>query len=329
MVNQARRQNDFGASLCAMTPQASLADGVHASLVPFCREQQLMKIAEKLVSGVPSFSFEFFPPKDEDGMLRLFETIQELRDYNPSYVSVTYGAGGSTRRLTVDLVKRIKGEIGLETMAHLTCVGASREQIGEVLDELSAGGVENVLALRGDPPKGETAFVATDGGFRYASELVAFVKSGYPFCVAAACYPEGHPEAPGFDADLNHLKQKVDAGVDVLVTQLFFDNRDYFRFVQSARDAGISIPILAGIMPITNYSQVKRFTAMCGATIPPELRKALDATDGEPDQVSALGVAHATEQCRGLIAGGAPGIHFYTLNRSNATRKVLEALQGS
>src|SRR5690606_33718666 len=223
--------------------------------------QARMKIIDKLGSG-PAFSFEFFPPKGPEGMEQLFETVARLRTYDPAYVSVTYGAGGSTRRLTVELVQRIKREAGLETMAHLTCVGAHRDEIAGVLNELTRGGIENVIALRGDPPRGQTSFVTPEGGFSHASELIAFIREKYDFCIAAACYPEKHPEAPSFEADLQHTLEKVRAGADLLITQLFFDPRDYFRFVERARAIGITVPIVPGVMPITNVSQVKRFTAM-------------------------------------------------------------------
>jgi methylenetetrahydrofolate reductase (NADPH) len=285
-----------------------------------------MKIVERLRQA-PAFSFEFFPPKDAEGVERLFETIAELRPYEPGYVSVTYGAGGSTRRLTVDLVRRIKQSVGIEAMAHLTCVGATRDELGDVLRELAASRIENVIALRGDPPKGETRFVPTPGGFANAAELVRYIREGFDFCVAAACYPERHPEAPDADIDLRHLKAKVDAGADFLITQLFFDNADYFGFVARARAAGILVPIVPGIMPITNLSQIKRFTALCGSCIPAPLLARLEAAGTDPEAVRAIGVEHATEQCRGLLAGGAPGIHFYTLNRSLATRHVLEQLR--
>lgn len=286
-----------------------------------------MRIIDKLRPGKPAFSFEFFPPKDEEGVERLFNTVLELKAYNPTYVSVTYGAGGSTRRLTVELVKRIKRDVGLETMAHLTCVGATRSDVTQVLDELRDGGIDNVLPLRGDPPKGTERFEKTAGGFGYASELVAFIRANYDFCLAGACYPETHPEAPSADQDLANLKRKVDAGLDFLITQLFFDNDDYFRFVERARSLGIQVPIIAGIMPITNVNQVKRFTTMCGSKIPPRLLQRLEASQNDPDAVRALGVEHATEQCRGLLDQGAPGIHFYTLNRSPATVQILRALR--
>ncbi|MEP7050686.1 MAG: methylenetetrahydrofolate reductase [NAD(P)H] [Pseudomonadota bacterium] len=286
-----------------------------------------MKITATLAAKTPAFSFEFFPPKDEAGVDRLFETIARLQPYDPAYVSVTYGAGGSTRRLTVDLVTRIKREVGLEAMAHLTCAGATRSELESVLEQLKEGGIDNVLALRGDPPKGETSFVKADGGFGYASELTEFIRSSYDFCLAGACYPEAHPEAPSAEVDLQNLKRKVDAGVQVLVTQLFFDSKDYFSFVARARAAGITVPIIAGIMPITNVSQIKRFTAMCGASIQGPLLARLDAAGSDPVAVQAVGVEHATAQCRELLAGGAPGIHFYTLNRSPATVEVLDRLR--
>lgn len=286
-----------------------------------------MKIIDKLQSQSPAFSFEFFPPKNEEGVERLFGTISELRAYEPTYVSVTYGAGGSTRRLTVDLVKRIKNEVGLEAMAHLTCVGATQHETQAVLELLQGGGIDNVLPLRGDPPRGHSTFQRTEGGFGYAAELVEFIRARYGFCLAGACYPETHPEASSAEADLTHLKTKVDAGVDFLITQLFFDNDDYFRFVERARKAGIDLPIVAGIMPITNFGQIKRFTKMCGSKIPPALLARLEASGDDADQVKRIGVEHATEQCRGLLSGGAPGIHFYTLNRSPATVEILRALR--
>ena len=285
-----------------------------------------MKIIDKLQAHGPSFSFEFFPPKDEEGQARLLQTVSDLSGYEPTYVSVTYGAGGSTRRLTLDLVCRIKQEAGIETMAHLTCVGAPRAEIAELLDLLQESGIENVLPLRGDPPRGSEHFQAVPGGFAYASELVAFIRSRYDFCLAGACYPEKHPEAADAAADLYHLVHKVRAGVDFLITQLFFDNRDYFDFVARAREAGVAHKIIPGIMPITNLSQLKRFTAMIGARIPEELLRRLEAAKSDAE-VRAIGVDHAISQCRALLENGAPGIHFYTLNRSTATVQVLKALR--
>jgi len=287
-----------------------------------------MRISDILRTGRRSVSFEFFPPKDDAGFTTLFETIETLKPLDPSYVSVTYGAGGSTRRKTVDLVKRIKHEIGMESMAHLTCVGADREEIGFVLDDLATGGVENVLPLRGDAPRGESEFVPTPGGFRYASELVAFIRERHSFCLGAACYPEKHPEAPNASSDLDNLKRKVDAGVDFLITQLFFNNDDYIRFRERAVSSGIRVPILAGIMPILNVKQVKRFTQMCGARLPDELRQKIEAVEDDPEAVRQVGVYHATRQCEDLLQAGVPGIHFYTLNRSTATRAIYQSIKG-
>ena len=286
-----------------------------------------MRIVDKLGGGSPAISFEFFPPKDQEGVDRLFQTVADLAPFAPAYVSVTYGAGGSTRQLTVDLVGRIQREVGIEAMAHLTCVGATQAELGSVLDQLQAGGVQNVIALRGDPPKGSTSFVVAEGGFAHASELAAFVKRRGNFCIAGACYPEKHPEADSLDSDLEKLKRKVDAGAQFLITQLFFDNADYFSFVERARKLGIDVPIIAGIMPVTNVSQIKRFTAMCGASMPNQLMQKLEPVAADADAVGEIGVQHAVEQCRELIARGAPGVHFYTLNRSKATVEILKRLR--
>jgi methylenetetrahydrofolate reductase (NADPH) len=286
-----------------------------------------MRIVDKLGRTAPAISFEFFPPKDQEGVERLFATVAELQPFKPAYVSVTYGAGGSTRRLTVELVGRIQREVGIEAMAHLTCVGAAREELGDVLDHLEAAGIDNVIALRGDPPKGASSFQVTPGGFRHASELIAFIKQRYALCVAAACYPEKHPESPSLESDLAHLKLKVEAGAEFLITQLFFDNADYFEFVERSRQLGIDVPIIAGIMPITSLAQVKRFTAVCGARIPEQLLQRLEPLASDAEAVAAVGVEHAIQQCRELLARGVPGIHFYTLNRSRASIEILRALQ--
>lgn len=287
-----------------------------------------MKITDILANGGPAFSFEFFPPRDELGLERLFETVADLRSYQPAYVSVTYGAGGSTRRLTLDLVRRIKSETQIETMAHLTCVGSSRDEIAEILDQLASANIHNVLALRGDPPKGQQQFVAEANGFAHGSELVAFVRERHPeMCIGVAGYPEKHTEAPDFGADLKHLCTKIAAGADFIVTQLFFDDRDFFGFSQRLKDAGVRVPVLPGVMPITNVTQIKRFTAMCGAHIPARLMAQLEAVQDDADAVRSLGVAHAVRQCRKLLLGHVPGIHFYTLNRSTATVEILNQLR--
>jgi methylenetetrahydrofolate reductase (NADPH) len=286
-----------------------------------------MRICDCFKTGRPVFSFEFFPPKTEEGVRNLYATIQELAPLKPSFVSVTYGAGGSTQALTVDLVTRIKKEIGIEAMAHLTCVGHSAAEIAAVLDRLRAAGIENVLALRGDPPRGETRFVRPKDGFGYAAELARFIRARYDFCLGGAGYPEGHVECADREAGLRHLKNKVDAGLDFVITQLFFDAADYFRFVERAREIGIDVPIVAGIMPVQNVGQIERFTTMCGASIPPDLRQRLEVVREDDQAVIAAGIEWATDQCRSLLAGGAPGIHFYTLNRSLSTRMVYQKLQ--
>jgi methylenetetrahydrofolate reductase (NADPH) len=286
-----------------------------------------MRIIDAYGSGTPAFSFEFFPPKTEQGVTNLFETVSALRDLEPAFVSVTYGAGGSTRELTLELVARIRREAGIEAMAHLTCVGATREELSETLDRLSEAGIENVLALRGDPPRGETEFTPTPGGLSFGSDLADLARERGTFCVGGACYPEGHVEAADLVSDLAHLRRKVDAGAEFLITQLFFSNDAYFSFVARARAAGIDVPIVPGIMPITNLEQIERFTAMCGACIPDRLRRELTVRADQPDAVADYGVAYATLQCADLLAHGAPGIHFYTLNRSPATRAILSALR--
>lgn len=286
-----------------------------------------MRIIDILNSGRRSVSFEFFPPKDDEGFAELFRTIEALKPLEPTYVSVTYGAGGGTRRKTVDLVKRIKHEIGIEAMAHLTCVGATREEIRDVLDELLRGGIENVLPLRGDPPKGEEKFVKTAGGFGYANELIEFVRGAYPFCLGAACYPEAHPEAPDAATDLVNLKRKVTAGADFLISQLFFNSDDFLRFRERAVAAGIHVPILAGIMPILNVKQIKRFTKMCGASIPPGLLAKIEGVEDDSEAVRQIGMYHAARQCEQLLAEGVAGLHFYTLNRSTATRAIFQEIR--
>jgi methylenetetrahydrofolate reductase (NADPH) len=286
-----------------------------------------MRIRDLFGQARPVFSFEFFPPKSEAGERSLLQTIERLRPLAPSFVSVTYGAGGTTREKTIEIVTRIKREQGIEAMAHLTCVGHSRDEIAAILDRLADAGLENVLALRGDPPKGESTFVRPADGFGYASELAAFIGArGYGFCLAGAGYPEGHPECGDIARDVANLRAKVDAGVQVVITQLFYDNRDYFAFVERARRAGITVPILPGIMPITNVPQIERITSLCGATIPQALHARLHAAAGD-EAILQVGIAHALAQCRELLAGGAPGIHFYTLNQSPATAAILAELR--
>lgn len=286
-----------------------------------------MKISEKLNGSSPVFSFEFFPPKDSEGFTALFETIGQLKPATPGFVSVTYGAGGSTRSKTVDLVGKIKNNIGIESMAHLTCVGHDQQEIRSVLESLQAQNIENVLALRGDPPQGEEKFVKTDGGFEFGNELVAFMKKNFSFCIGAACYPEGHVECKDLDKDIENLKRKVDSGVDFLVTQLFFDNRYYFEFLDRAQKENINVPVIPGIMPILNLKQIQRFTKMCGASLSPSLMAKFEGVHDDKEKVRQIGIEHAIEQCNELLENKAPGIHFYTLNRSKATLAILGALR--
>ena len=288
-----------------------------------------MRIRELLDAGGPVFSFEFFPPKTAQAEVTLFRTIDRLRPLRPAFVSVTYGAGGSTRNKTIDLVCRIKHDIGIEAMAHLTCVGATQHELADILARLGDRGIDNVLALRGDPPRDQPNFVRPANGFGYASELVQFIRArGFPFCLGSACYPEGHPESASLDADIRHLKIKVDAGLDFLITQLFFDNAGYFAFLARARAHGVHVPIVPGIIPITNVAQIERLATLCAARIPAELMARLDAVRDDDAAVQRIGIEHATQQCRDLLAHGAPGIHFFTLNQSPATRAILEQLRG-
>ncbi|MEI6663703.1 MAG: methylenetetrahydrofolate reductase [NAD(P)H] [Actinomycetes bacterium] len=275
----------------------------------------------------PLFSFEFFPPKTEEGERNLLAAVEALKPLNPAFVSVTYGAGGSTRDKTLEVVDRIRSDYGLEAMAHFTCVAATVDELRTTLDSLSELGVENVLALRGDPPEGGE-WTATDGGLSYSSELVELIATEYPqFAIGAACFPETHIAATNPEDDLRHLKEKVDKGVDVLVTQLFFENDLYFDFVERARAIGIETPIVPGVMPITNVAQITRIAELCGSDLPAALQSELEARADNPEAVQEFGVAYATLQCAELLAGGAPGIHFYTLNRSPATRAILSALR--
>jgi methylenetetrahydrofolate reductase (NADPH) len=288
-----------------------------------------MFIRDRLAGGPPSISFEFFPPKSDEAAAQLELTIAELGALEPAFVSVTWGAGGSTREKTIDMVSRIKRETGIEAMAHLTCVGAGRAELEMILDRLAAAGVKNILALRGDPPAGDTTFTPVKDGFRYASELVAFTRQlhGHGFCVGGAAYPETHIESANSRHDLDNLRKKVDAGLDFLITQLFFDNRHYWDFVDRARAAHIEIPIIPGIMPITNAAQVARFTAQCGATLPRRLADEIARRGDDRAAVQLLGVQHATAQCIDLLGSGAPGIHFYTLNRSRAAQEIFTILR--
>jgi methylenetetrahydrofolate reductase (NADPH) len=286
----------------------------------------LVRISEALATLRPFFSFEFFPPKDDEGSKALFQTIELLAPLRPAFVSITYGAGGSSRERTVALAKQIQSEIGLTVMAHVTCVGSTRAELRALFDDLARGGIQNVLALRGDPPKGAQSFETPPGGFAHASDLIAMLRRNYDFCIGAACYPEGHTEAASPADDMRRLKEKVDAGADFLISQLFFDNARFSEFISQARACGIGVPIVPGLMPITNYQQVARFTSTIGASIPPKLLRELDLRRDDSKAVEDLGVAYAALQATELLQRGASGLHFYTLNRSPATRAIVSAL---
>jgi len=288
----------------------------------------MARIEQTLSSAVePIFSFEFFPPRSPRGAENLERALRELQPLAPDYVSVTYGAGGSTRDGTIECVLRIKQELGLEAMAHLTCVNATVAELRTVLDRMRDGGVENVLALRGDPPRGQTRWTKTDGGLEFSRELVELIRDEYDFSIGGAAFPETHIHATSPEDDLRHLKAKVDAGARFLITQVFFDNRFYFDFVARARTIGIDVPIVPGIMPVLSIDGVRRMCELSKAELPTELAHELEARRGDDEAVADLGVSYATLQCAELLAGGAPGIHFITLNRSPATRAILSALR--
>jgi methylenetetrahydrofolate reductase (NADH) len=270
----------------------------------------LLRIRDLYDRPVPTISFEYFPPKTAEAEeVLLSETTPGLKKLGPAFISVTYGAGGSTRDNTLRIVNRIRREYAVDAMPHLTCVGHTRDDLVGIMDEIEASGIENVLALRGDPPKGQTTFQAIEGGFTYASELVRFIRQnhGSHFSVGGAAYPEKHIECGNPAVDLVNLKRKAEEGVDFLITQLFFDNRRYFEFVERARKSGIRQAIVPGIMPITNASQVERFTVACGASLPFDLAEELDRRRNDPAAVMELGIAHAIEQCVDLLKKGAPG----------------------
>ncbi|HOE67287.1 MAG TPA: methylenetetrahydrofolate reductase [NAD(P)H] [Candidatus Hydrogenedentes bacterium] len=286
-----------------------------------------MPLVSAYSPGKLGLSFELYPPRDAAGMDDLFANLTELIQFRPSFVTCTYGAGGSTRDKTLDIAARVRREFGLPVAAHLTCVGATPSDLRAYLDDAAARGIEGIVALRGDPPKGEAAFRATDGGFRHADELVRFIRSEHPgFSVVVADYPEKHLEAPDFETDLDHLKRKVDAGADFVISQLFYRNDDFFRFRDRCAATGIRVPIVPGILPVTSLKQIKRISAMCGATLPDEFLTRLEFQAGDPKGQFDVGVYFATRQVEGLVEAGCPGIHFYVLNKSQATATIMRAL---
>ena len=284
-----------------------------------------MKIIDILKQTRP-VSFEFFPPRAAEGIPAVLETLHELKAYNPDFVSVTYGAGGSTRAFTEEITVEAKRTAGVEVMAHLTCVGQTKEEIHEVLERLDSAGIENIMALRGDPPRGTTEFVPVAGGFQHATDLIEHINESFDFSVGAACYPEAHPESVDLDSDLNYVKQKVANGAEFLVTQLYYDNKDYFDFVERARSEGIEVPIIPGVLPVLNSGQVRRFTTLSGSKIPPTLDKLLDKYADDDESARDMGVEYATAQVRELWDEGVPGVHFYVLNRSYSVSRILDNL---
>jgi methylenetetrahydrofolate reductase (NADPH) len=282
-----------------------------------------MRISEIYRQNRRVFSFEFFPPKTDEGFRSLYRTIAKLESRGPGFVSVTWGAGGSTRRKTVDLVIEIQRKLGITAMAHLSCVDSTQEEFEKTLDKLQAGGIENVLALTGDHPPGYTPRSDT---FQYANELSEFIGSRWNFDVSGACYPEKHPLAASPEADLENLIRKANTGMQALITQLFFDNDSYFEFVDRARAAGLEQPIVPGIMPIISASNFKRVSSLSGARIPVELQAQLDEVEDDDAETMEVGVEWAMKQCGDLLSRGAPGIHFYTMNRSPATRRIFDSL---
>jgi methylenetetrahydrofolate reductase (NADPH) len=289
-----------------------------------------MRVDEIIANNRPTFSVEFSPPRTPEGEKNLYETARQLRDLEPDFVSVTYGAGGSTRDGTIEITRVLKDEMGYETMAHLSCVGETTEGLGTTLDKIAEAGIENVFALRGDPPRGESDFVQPEGGLGSAADLIGFIDKGpWDLALGGACFPEVHPEATDLATDLAYLKQKVEAGASFLTTQLFFDNQVYFDFVAAARAIGIEVPIMAGVIPVGSFAQTKRICELCEASIPQPLEAAFLAAGDDPEREFELGVAYAAQQCSELLIAGAPGIHFYALNRAPATRAVLGALKAS
>jgi methylenetetrahydrofolate reductase (NADPH) len=285
-----------------------------------------VKITDLFVSQEKTFSFEFFPPKDEISAVDFGINVGRLMKLSPSFVTVTYGAGGSNQEKTFALVDYLQNQIGLTTVAHYTCINATREKVKKDLEYLKGLGIQNLMLLRGDPPKGQEKFVPITNGFRYASDLIEFVDENYEFCKAGAAYVDKHPEAISLKEDILNLKYKVNAGTDFLITQLFFENKHYFNFTKMAKITGINCRIIPGIIPITSYKQIERFTKMSGAHIPAELIEKINEHKDNPEKSYEIGMEFTINQCRELLRNGAPGIHFYTLNKSRAAVEIFESL---
>ena len=274
-----------------------------------------------------TISCEFFPPRDSEGIPAVLRTAGRIRSYNPDFVSVTYGAGGSTRAFTEEITSSLKRDTDLEVMAHLTCVAQTKEEVHTALVRLDVLGIENVIALRGDPPAGQANFVPAEGGFQHATELLRHIRDNFGFGLAGACYPEGHVESSDLITDMNYVKMKVENGADFLVTQLFYNNQDFFRLMERAETLGIDVPIIGGILPILNTNQIRRFTSLCGSKIPDELDIQLERYVDDDDAVRELGIEYATRQVQELWDQGIAGVHFYVLNRNYSVSKILDNLK--
>ncbi len=285
-----------------------------------------MKISSILKRQVFSLSFEVFPPKREGNVEQLYETIEELKELKPHFISVTYGAGGSTREKTIEIAAHVNNHLQVTALAHLTCVQATRDEIARILEVLAERGIENILALRGDPPRGEEKFQPVPGGFKYASDLVSFIADRADFCIGVAGYPEKHLEAPDLETDLLNLKRKVAAGADFIITQLFFFNEDFYRFRDLAERKGIRVPIIPGIFPLINYQQIARTVSLCGAKIPAKLAEKLEGVKEKPEEAEKYGVEFAVQQTADLLKNGIPGLHFYSMNKSGPVKKIIKDL---
>jgi methylenetetrahydrofolate reductase (NADPH) len=285
-----------------------------------------MKIKDMLQEKNFTLSFEVFPPVREGNITSLFSTIRELDELNPDFISVTYGAGGSTRDKTIEIASKVKNEVNREVLAHLTCVQSSKDDISRILDEFKKENMKNILALRGDPPEGETEFIRTEGGFSHANELVEFIKSTDDFSIGVAGYPEGHIEAPSFEVDLANLKRKVDAGADFIITQLFFNNEAFYRFRDRALEIGIRVPIIPGIFPILNYKQACRIASLCGAKIPSELNQKIYHLREKPEEIEKYGIEYAITQTENLTKNDVRGLHIYSMNKSYPAKQILSGL---
>jgi methylenetetrahydrofolate reductase (NADPH) len=287
-----------------------------------------MKIRD-ILDTKRTLSFEYFPPREEAAVRSVFDTIESLKEFRPDFIDITYGAGGSTRGLTLEMAVRARHETGLNVMAHVTCSAQTKEEIHSVLTQLEDAGIDNLIALRGDPPADQSSFVPVQGGFAHATDLILHLKDSFRFGVAAACYPESHPESPDAETDMKYTKLKVEAGAEFLITQLFYDNADFYSLLDRAANLGIDVPIIPGLMPILNSSQIRRITKLCGASIPHGLDSLLHEHSDDRRAVRQIGIDHTTEQARNLLENGVAGLHFYVLNRSYSITKILENLRDS